>query len=1092
MKQARYLGNFEIAAIVFFAVMVASASVGAQAFAELDSAYRLYLLILWNIIIVVVSGIVFTVGWLVFASDRNWAVTLLATFFLAAGLFNAYYLFNLVSSVGTQAYSMQQLAALSLWARIFTASGLLLTACISVDRTISLAARFALLFVVSAIAFAIFAFTASAYYPDFLSWLFPDSPGAAMRPVVPAVLALTFAVTGFIYLLQRRKRPHLWLRKLLMASFLLALAEVGFLQAGSPASIQSQLAYLLLAVGYTYVYRAVFLYSIQWPIDQMDDWQERLKTSQRELAITKLAVEGSGYYIFEFDEAGNILFVSDNVCSRTGYNRDELIGAEFRILAHRGHRRLFSPGGALDGDRGSPNRLELELRTREGEVFPVATTITYYEDDDHKHCYAIMEDITRQKNFEAQLAENARHLRRVLDSIPFYVTILTPDGKYIGSNNAVFESLEGDDEVSGKSIVDFLAPRVQHEQAETVLNDAIRQAQLGRPTSLELQLKVNDDGPQYVDFVVAPVRDDTGNVVNLVNTSAIITERIVIQNELKLASTVFDHSAEAILITDGNLHTLSANRAFTTITGFEEQDILGETPPLLKEGKHLQDMHASLERKGSWSGEVEWTKRNGDIGYEWLTVTRVFDDDQRVRNYIIIFSDITEKKRTEQHIQYLAYYDPLTGLPNRVLLEDRVNQAIAGARRYRYKVGLVFLDLDHFKTINDSLGHHQGDKLLSEISRRLSAHVREGDTVSRLSGDEFVIVLPGIEDAETAAEVARKLLAEVQLPYLLDGVELRVTMSSGICMYPDDGDNFSRLVMNADAAMYHAKEAGRNNVQVFIGEMSRRAAELLDLETRLRRALDREEFLLHFQPQVSSRDHAIVSFEALVRWNDPGSGMVPPAQFIPVAESRGLITQIDNYVLRAACLQSSAWQAAGLPRLPVAVNVSAKQFRDRNFVNSVRAALEDARLDPRYLELEVTETVIMQDAEEVIATLEALRQLGVKLAIDDFGTGYSSLGYLKRFPIEKIKIDASFVRDIPGDKEDYSIVRAIVGLTQQLNLKVLAEGVETLEQLNALRDIGCDEYQGFYFSEAVSAADFERILRTGSLAGKRRLEVVVN
>ena len=1091
MKLSRYLGNNEIAAIAAVIVLTALFSAGEQAVAVLGPSLSFYLLILWGIITVVISGIVFTVGWLVFASDRNWAITLVATFFLAAGLFNAYYLFNMIYSVGAETSSLRQLATLSLWARIFTTSGLLLTANVHSDRTISLGARFALLFAVLAVAVVVFAFAASIYYPDFLLWLYPGSPQATMRPDVPLALAAIITATGLLFMLQLRHRPHVWLKKLLMTCFFLALAEINFSLAHDPISVHAQLGYLLLCVGYTYVYRAVFHYSIQWPIDQMNDWQERLKTSQRELAITKLAVDGSGYYIFEFDEHGNILFVSDNVCSRTGFDRDELIGAGFETICDDDHHRLLLTRRAPDEDRNSPNRFELELRTKDGVTFPVANTTTYIEEGDKKHIFAVMEDITRQKTFEAQMAENARHLRRVLDSIPFYVTILTPDGKYVDSNNAVFESLAETDEVSGRSIVDFLVPRVLNENAETALSDAIRQAQLGRSTSLELQLNANDS-PAYVDFVVAPVRDDNGNVVNLVNTSSIITERILIQNELKLASTVFDHSAEAILITDGDLHTLSANRAFTTITGIPEKDILGKTPPLLKEGIHLPDMHASLQGKGNWSGEVEWTKKNGDIGYEWLTVTRVFDENQKVRNYIVIFSDITDKKRTEQHIQYLAYYDPLTGLPNRVLLEDRVNQAIAAARRYRLKVGLVFLDLDHFKTINDSLGHQHGDKLLAEIARRLSRSVRAVDTVSRLSGDEFVVVLPGIESAETAAEVARKLLLEVQLPYMLESVELRVTMSSGICMYPDDGENFSRLVMNADAAMYHAKEAGRNNVQVFIGEMSRRAAELLDLETRLRRALDQEEFLLHFQPQVSSRDHAIVSFEALVRWNDPRSGMVPPAQFIPVAESRGLITQIDNYVLRAACHQCSAWQAAGLPRLPVAVNVSAKQFRDRNFVNSVREALEDAKLEPRYLELEVTETVIMQDAEEVISTLEELRRLGVKLAIDDFGTGYSSLGYLKRFPIEKIKIDGSFVRDIPGDLEDYSIVRAIIGLTQQLNLKVLAEGVETLEQLNALRDIGCDEYQGYYFSEPVSAADFERILRNGTVAGKRRLEVVAN
>jgi len=1076
VNQPRYLGTVEILAILALAGATLAAGYAEPFFGAITASQRLYLLIFYGIITVVLSGIIFSVGWLVFASDRNWTIALVATFFLAAGLFNAYQLFRLVLYLGDPRGSIQEIVALTLWARLFAATGLLLAGSVSAVRMISLASRLGLLVLVLLATAAIFNFTASPAYPQFLASIFVDSNAVQMLRRIPLSLIVTYMVAMVAFVYRLRYSPQIWLNKLLMACCLLALAEANFVLVSQARHTHPQLGFLLLAVGYAYVYRAVFLYSIQWPIDQMNDWRERLKTNQRELAVTKLAVDGSGYYIFELDASGRIAYVSDNLCRRTGYSREELIGAEFRLLSGREYDGLLAPTQAPQGEADDPLRSELELFTRQRQSFPVAYTTTTLSDGDEQHVYAIMEDISNRKRFEAQLGENARHLRRVIDSIPFFVTILTPDGKLVDSNKAVAHSLGDADALAGKSIIDLLAPNVQNDNATELLAGALREARAGSTVSLELHI-ANGEGSHFVDFVLAPVRDGTGRLVNLVNTSSNITERLLIQNELKLASTVFDHSAEAILITDGNIRTLSANRAFTTITGFDEQDVLGEVPPLFLGGQHLQAMQESLRRDGHWSGEVEWLKKGGETGYQWITVTKVFEKEDSVRNYIVIFSDITDKKRAEEHIQYLAYFDPLTGLPNRVLLEDRVKQAIAAARRDSHKVGLIFLDLDHFKTINDSLGHHQGDKLLTEVARRLGRNVREADTVARQGGDEFVIVLPEIEDGATAENVARKLLTEVQLPYVLDGVELRVTISIGISVYPDDGEDFARLIMNADAAMYHAKEIGRNNVQLFVGEMSRRAAELLDMETRLRRALDREEFLLHFQPQVDLQTGNIVSFEALVRWNDPDNGMIPPAQFIPIAESRGLITQIDNYVLRAACGQNRAWQEAGLPRLPVAVNVSAKQFRDSDFVNNVREALAQAGLEPQYLELEVTETVVMQDADEVISTLEELRRLGVRLSIDDFGTGYSSLSYLKRFPIEKIKIDGSFIRDIPGDKDAFSIVQAIVSLTQQLHLKVLAEGVESVEQLEALRSIRCDEYQGYYYRPPVAADRFERILR---------------
>ena len=557
-------------------------------------------------------------------------------------------------------------------------------------------------------------------------------------------------------------------------------------------------------IAFLYIYRATFLYGIQWPIEQMNDWKQRLKTSQRELAITKMAVDNSGYYIFEFGSDETILYVSENACQRLGYRPEELIGSSlWKISGKARETTLDSDWSPLSEHQGTTHS-ESHIVTKSGESFPVTATTTCIVEDGKPHIYAVLEDISERKRFETQIAENERYLRRLIDSMPNIVSIATPDGICIDNNQASQKNSSRNESMRGKNLLDIFKSALFQESARQALDNAFAQARAGRATSLDLPMRILGQ-ERHIDFCVAPVHDDAGNIINLVTTATDITDRVLAQNELKLASTVFDHSAEAILITDGNTHTLSINNAFTTITGFDQDEVLGKVPPLFTHGKHVQEMNASLQSSGNWSGEVEWICKDGHLGYEWVTVTKVLDDAQVVRNYIVIFSDISDKKRAEEHIQFLAYYDPLTNLPNRVLLEDRIKQAIAAAKRDTKKVAVMFLDLDHFKTINDSLGHHRGDKLLTEVAKRLSRVVRAADTVARLGGDEFVIVLPDLDHPDEAAAVAHKLLAELQLPYLVGDTELRLTVSIGVSIYPDDGEDFARLIMNADAAMYHAK-----------------------------------------------------------------------------------------------------------------------------------------------------------------------------------------------------------------------------------------------------------------------------------------------
>jgi diguanylate cyclase (GGDEF)-like protein len=444
-----------------------------------------------------------------------------------------------------------------------------------------------------------------------------------------------------------------------------------------------------------------------------------------------------------------------------------------------------------------------------------------------------------------------------------------------------------------------------------------------------------------------------------------------------------------------------------------------------------------------------------------------------------VFADISERKATDERIHFMAHFDALTRLPNRVMLHDRILQAITMARRQKKTVAILFLDLDRFKAINDTLGHSIGDILLQAVAERLLACIRASDTVARLGGDEFVIVLPDLPEGGHAAVVAQKILDTISKPFEIRDVELNTSASIGISIFPDDGIANEDLITNADVAMYQSKESGRNNYHFFAPEMNDSSYERLTMENNLRRALERQEFVLYYQPQVNSETGRIIGTEALIRWRHPKTGLVPPGMFIPIAEESGLIVAIGEWVLREACRQNKAWQQAGLTPIPVAVNLSAVQFRQNGLTDLVADALRESGLEPCWLELEITESAIMQNAEAAITTLRSLKQMGLKLSIDDFGTGYSSLSYLKKFPLDKLKIDQSFVRDITTNQDDASIVIAIIWMAKSLKLRVIAEGVETKGPLDFLTSNDCVEIQGYYFGKPAPANEFGQLLAHG-------------
>ncbi len=545
--------------------------------------------------------------------------------------------------------------------------------------------------------------------------------------------------------------------------------------------------------------------------------------------------------------------------------------------------------------------------------------------------------------------------------------------------------------------------------------------------------------------------------------------------KLRLAASVFESSGEAILITNALGSIVSANPAFEEMTGYSAADVLGLNPSLLSSGRHdkdfYQEMWACLHSDGRWQGEIWNRRKSGEIYPEWLSISAVSNTDDEISHYVACFSDISERKAAQDKIDFLAFHDPLTRLPNRLLGKDRTRQAVAYAERNQTRTAVLCLDLDHFKLINDTLGHTVGDVLLTAVASRLQDCLRETDVLSRLSGDEFLVVLQDVRSNDAVSSICDKILKRLAESFTIEGREISTSFSVGIAIFPQDGNDAETLLKHADTAMFNAKANGRNNYRFFNDAMNSDAVEHLRMREGLRGAVERGEFVLHYQPQIGL-GNIMVGAEALIRWNHPELGLVPPQRFIPTAEETGLIVPIGAWVLHEACRQAVAWQAAGLPRFVVAVNLSAVQFRRGDLAQTVSAALADSGLDPSLLELELTESTLIQDTESAMETLHKLKALGVMLSIDDFGTGYSSLSYLKRFNVDKLKIDQSFIRNLCTDPDDNAIVRAIVQMAKGMSLRTIAEGVETVHMLDRLSELGCDEWQGFHFARPMPALEF--------------------
>lgn len=674
--------------------------------------------------------------------------------------------------------------------------------------------------------------------------------------------------------------------------------------------------------------------------------------------------------------------------------------------------------------------------------------------------------------------ETAREQDRVLfqsmfDNSPSIMAAFDEQGRCILANSAMLKFINRPNEqVLGKTRQFWQ----NSTDAKIFQEKEIEVFETGNPSLEEELLSGNHSPKHHYISNRFPLRNKSGDIfgVGLVKTD--ITAIREIEVRLQLAMQVFSQGSEGIIITDAENKIISVNKAFERITGYKEKEVLGKNPAVLSSGKQDKHFYTRMWRDllcyNEWEGEIYNRRHDGEVYPQHLNISRVLDEQDNLTYYIAIFNDITHKKRIENEIHQLAFYDPLTGSPNRHLLRDRLNQAINVAHRENKQLGLIFLDLDRFKEVNDTLGHSAGDELLIEVAQRLKNCVRDEDTVCRFGGDEFILLLNNISDIEVIQK-AQTILTAVLKQYVIQSEVLTLSASIGIAMYPRDGEDYATLLKNADAAMYNAKESGRNAFRFYQAELDGSTMRRMAVEIALRNAIENDELWLAFQPQICATTKNLKGVEVLLRWTNETLNHPSPNEFIPIAEATGLIVPIGEWVLKESLKQAKLWLEAGLEPFTIAVNISARQFWNENFSDFIHASLFETGVPAHLLELELTERVVMRDPEAIIEIMNELTKLGVQISIDDFGTGYSSLNYLKRLPVTKLKIDQSFVRDIEIDSDDGIIVLSIIQLAKALGKETIAEGVETLGQELFLFKNGCDTIQGFLHARPMTTTMFK-------------------
>jgi diguanylate cyclase (GGDEF)-like protein/PAS domain S-box-containing protein len=699
--------------------------------------------------------------------------------------------------------------------------------------------------------------------------------------------------------------------------------------------------------------------------------------------------------------------------------------------------------------------------------------------------HATIQMVLERRNTDLALEDKEERLRLALDAAEMGSWELDVVSRKLLSMGTSDELFGFSPEVISTSW-DALLNRVYIDDRAAV-SSALDNAILGG-SSCQIEFRsIHADGKMRwlkVQGKVFNARRDVGShrIIGVVQD---VTERKMAEQNLRQAATVFAASPDGILVLDKSLAILSANQSYCEITGETLDEVIGKQPHQLSSKllppQSRKEILKALQTTGSWTGDLRGARKSGEHFPLLANIAAVRDEADELTHYVVVFSDLTAVRNAEQKLYHLAHHDPLTGLPNRLLARDRLETALDRAQRRNQRVALLFIDLDYFKRVNDTLGHNVGDELLRTIAERLQNCVRHEDTVARLGGDEFMVMLDRIERMEEVVIVTEKIIAALNLPMRLDARELSISASIGISLYPDDAKTRDDLIRAADTAMYTAKGQGRNRYTFYTAKMTAAAVHYMELDQDLRRGLKQNELVLHYQPQIDMDSGEVVGVEALIRWQHPTKGLVGALDIIPIAEESGLIVEIGEWVLRRACEQAREWRAAGVQPLRIAVNVSARQMHQARLIGVIKNIFEETQMPPGQLEIEITESTL-QSEDACVATLRELKSLGVTLAIDDFGTGYSCLSSLKNLPIHRVKIDRAFVRDMPQDLNDVAIAEAIIAMAHRLHLQVVAEGVETVAQEELLRSRGCDEVQGYLYAKPLAAADLIALLTQRSLA----------
>jgi diguanylate cyclase (GGDEF)-like protein/PAS domain S-box-containing protein len=812
---------------------------------------------------------------------------------------------------------------------------------------------------------------------------------------------------------------------------------------------------------------------------------------KREIALREcddrwqFALEGTGHGVWDLNPLTGAVFFSPAWRRMLGYSSEDVPNtlAAWRALIHpedQPHVRLAFENHL----RGSTDTSQTvyRMRAKNGDYRWVMSSARLLRDAGGKplRMLGTNTDITEQRYTQQRLEqlmtalnESEAHFRRFFDEAKAVMLLIDPaDGRIIDANPAACAFY-------GYERAELLALHItdisQMTQAE--MTAEVAQALAEHHGHSILQHRLKDGTFRTVEMYSSPYHFDKR--LALYSIIHDITERIEAERELREAATVFEATAEAIMITDASGVIKRINQAFVTMTGYSTAEVQGQTPRLLKSDKHdelfYQGMWEKLHAAGRWEGEIWNRRKNGEIFPVWQIISTVRDPQGQAVGFVSLFIDITQKKRDEDEIAYRANYDALTGLPNRNLLAERLNQALKQARRENSRVAVMFIDLDFFKQVNDTLGHAIGDRLLQLVAERMRLCVRETDTIARLGGDEFVILLTDIDDTVPASIVAEKIITLMVEAFSIEGNEIHIGASIGITLFPDDGRDVETLFRNADLAMYRAKNTGRNNAQFFEMALTTAALDRRELENDLRGALARNEFRLHFQPLINLATSRITGVEALLRWQHPQRGQLEPERFIPLAEETGLIRDIGAWVLAESCRQLAGWEAAG-HHLTLAINVSVRQLPEALSVKRILAVLAEHGLDPQQIVLEITESVLLVDSPTIQQWFVDAGAAGLHLAIDDFGTGYSSLAYLKRFPVRHVKIDKTFVQDMEGDTANRALVEAILAMAHSLGLSVVAEGVEALGQASLLQERSCEMAQGYLYSQPLPAEELLALL----------------